>query len=87
MILYFSIVTRGTIIIFGHKFLTMAQEAYVIAQPGSLLHLSLVTMVKNLGNILELSNEILVKFHVFFEISMKFREISASFFEIEISNH
>ena len=55
MILYFSIVTRGTIIIFGHKFLTMAQEAYVIAQPGSLLHLSLVTMVKNLGNILELS--------------------------------
>ena len=85
MILYFSIVTRGTIIIFGHKFLTMAQEAYVIAQPGSLLHLSLVTMVKNLGNILELSiYEILVKFHVFFEISTKFREISASFFEIEI---
>ena len=58
MILYFSIVTRGTIIIFGHKFLTMAQEAYVIAQPGSLLHLSLVTMVKNLGNILELSRNI-----------------------------
>ena len=46
MILYFSIVTRGTIIIFGHKFLTMAQEAYVIAQPGSLLHLSHETIFR-----------------------------------------
>ena len=40
LILYFSVVKRGKTIIFGHKFLTMAQEAYVIAQPGSLLHLS-----------------------------------------------
>ena len=30
----------GNIIIFGHKFLAMAQKAYVIIQPGSLLHLS-----------------------------------------------
>ena len=39
-ILYFSVVTRGKIITFGHKFLAMAQKAYVITQPGSLLHLS-----------------------------------------------
>ena len=39
-ILYFSVVTRGNIIIFAHKFLPMAQKAYVITQPGSLLHLS-----------------------------------------------
>jgi len=62
MILYFSIVTRGKIIIFGHKFLTMAQEAYVIAQPGSLLHLSLSLWGKELR---ESSRTILVKFHVF----------------------
>ena len=39
-ILYFSVVTRGNIIIFGHKFLAMAQKSFVITQPGSLLHLS-----------------------------------------------
>ena len=38
--LYFSVVTRGKLITFGHKFLAMAQKAYVITQPGSLLHLS-----------------------------------------------
>ena len=36
----FSVLTRDKIIIFGHKFLAMAQKAYVITQPGSLLHLS-----------------------------------------------
>ena len=40
-ILYFSVVTRENIIItFGHKFLAMALKAYIITQPGSLLHLS-----------------------------------------------
>ena len=39
-ILYFSVVTRGKIIIFCHKFLAMVQKAFVITQPGSLLHLS-----------------------------------------------
>ena len=38
--LYFSVVTRDNVIIFGHKFLAMAQKAYVVTQPGSLLHLS-----------------------------------------------
>ena len=75
--LYFSVVMGGNSAIFGHKFFIMAQGAYVITQPGSLLHLSHGKS----------SSEILVKFHVFFEISMKFREISASFFESEISNH
>ena len=39
-ILYFSVVTGGNSAIFGHKFFIMAQGAYVITQPGSLLHLS-----------------------------------------------
>ena len=38
--LYFSVVTRDYIIIFGHKFLGMAQKPYVITKPGSLRHLS-----------------------------------------------
>jgi hypothetical protein len=38
--LYFSVVTRDNVIIFGHKFLAMARKAYVITKPGSLLHLS-----------------------------------------------
>ena len=38
--LYFSVVMGGNIIIFGHKFLAIALKAFVITQPGSLLHLS-----------------------------------------------